>query len=430
MVSAPVSDASLAALHEASREAAQLLGLLAFLAPEPVPLWLFAGGDERLPSPLSAVARAGEAALGEPARRLEERGLAEPSGEAASPGLRVPEEVARAIRERMTGVERARFGATAVALLADAFPDRVGRPEDRGRCQALVPHARAAARRPGAGGRATGEAVHLLARVGAFQRMSDRAPEARDTLAEALRIAGEGGDAVEGPLHAAVADELATTHAMLGETDAARRAAGRALDLAREHLPPTSPHFPILLANIATTLREADDHAAAADCLRRAIAAAEEAGSPAARPLLAELHLGLADAELSRGRHEEAGRAAARALRIAEERFGERHALTARAVWILADARRAAGERASATELYRRGVALQEELRGPEHASVGQKAWQLGLHLEEAGDRQRARELYGRALAILERHLDPGADALRSLRACLARVREGPPDRT
>lgn len=416
-----ISDETLVSLREESREAAQFLGLLAFLAPEPVPVWLLAEQPSALPDPLSAAARAGSEALMEPVRALEERGLAEVDG----PRLRVPAEAAESLRERMTSAERGEYAGTAVRLLHEAFPDRVGRPEDRQRSRELAPHLLAAARWPGGGGRTTAEAVHMLARLGSFLRGEGEPGEARDAYRRALDVS-ERGTPVEGPLRAVLCDELASTEVALGDLDAARSAASRALELAEESLPSDAPQLPVLLSNVGTTFREVGDAERAASCFRRALELTEGSGSGAARPLVAELYLSLADVRMLQERFGAASEAAGRSLKLGEELWGEIHPHTARSSWILADARRALGEGRRAAEIYRRSLEIQERLQGPDHPSVGQKSMALGLHLDELGRPDEARRCLERAMEIFSESLGAESDAVRSVRACLERV--GGPD--
>lgn len=409
----------LSGLREDSREAAQMLGVLVFMAPEPAPVWLFAEQHAELPDPLAGAARAGSSALMEPVRELEERGLVEVDG----PRLHVPAETAERVRERMTSSEKGEYGGTAVRLLHEAFPDRVGRPEDRERSRELAPHLLAAAGWPEGGGRTTAEAVHMLARLGSFFRSEGETEAARDAFRRALEVA-ERGTPVEGPLRAVLCDELASTEVALGDLDAARSAAGRALELAEASLPTDAPQLPILLSNVGTTFREAGDAERAASCFRRALELAEEAGSGAARPLVAELHLSLADVRMLQERFGAASEAAGRSLGVAEEVWGEVHPHTARSSWILADARRALGEGRRAAELYRRSLEIQERLQGPDHPSVGQKAMALGLHLDDLGEAEEARRCLERAMEVFSGSLGPESDAVSSVRACLERVGE------
>lgn len=404
-------DRALAALHEEHRDAAQLLGVLAFLAPEPVPAWLPAEHPEALPAPLSDRARAGEEALLVAAAPLAERGLAV----AGDRSLRLPRGVAGAVRRRMSRRERGTFAGAAVHLLFRAFPDRVGRAADRDRVRALAPHVLAAAEHPRGGGRATAEVVHTLARLGAFHR-SEGEPEPAEAAFRAALEAADRGAPVEGPLRAVLADELASVLAGKGEDAEAAALAGRAVELAEESLEPDAPQLPLLLSNAATTFREVGALERAAATFRRAVDAAVGAGADAARPLEAELLAGLADVELARGAWDAAEAAAGEALAAAEAAHGESHPQTARALWMLGDARRGGGRPGDATEPFRRALEIEEELHGAEHPSVGQKALGLGRHLEAAGRTDRARAAYRRAASAFAGSLGPASDAARAAR--------------
>lgn len=416
----PGLDEALAALHAEHRDAVQLLGVLAFLAAEPVPAWLPAEHPEALPAPLSERARAGEEALLACVAPLGERGLAG----AGERSLRVPAPVADAVRRRMSQRERGEFAGAAVHLLFRAFPDRVGRPADRERVRALAPHVLAAAEHPRGGGRATAEVVHTLARLGAFHRTEGEPEQAEAAFRTALRVADRGAP-VEGPLRAVLTDELASVLAGRGEAGEAAEMAARAVELAEESLEPDSPQLPLLLSNSATTFREVGELERAAATYRRAVDAAAAAGADAARPLEAELLAGLADVELARGAREAAEEAAEAALAAAQAAHGEFHPQTARSVWMLGDARRGGGRAREATGLFRRALEIEEELHGPEHPSVGQKALGLARHLEGEGHTEEARAAYRRAASAFSGSLGPESDAARAAREHLEALEGG-----
>lgn len=409
--------AALAELRADHRAAAQLLGLAAFLADAPLPAWLPAEQADALPEPLGERARAGEASVLRMAAALEERGLAV----VEERRLRVPAAAAARVRDRMSVRERGEFASAAARLLFRAFPDRVGRTGARRRSRELAPHVLAVSEHTRAGGRATAEAVHALARLGAFFRTQDEPGRAEEAFRRALDVS-ERGAPVEGPLRAVLADELSSVLAGRGRSAEAVRLAGRAVELARETVAPDSPQLPLLLSNAATTFREAGEPERAARSYREALSAASASGSDAARPLVAELLAGLADAEMARGRWEEAEEAAGRALEAAEEAWGTPHPQTVRAAWMLGDARRELGDQREATRLFRRALEAEEELHGESHAAVGQKALGLARHLEAAGRTAAAREACRKASDAFAASLGRDSDAARAARRHLRRL--------
>lgn len=415
-------DDVLARLHAREPAAAQLLGLAAHLGNAPIPEWLPSAGLEVLPEGLADRLRGDPGAVSELAAALERVGLASAGGKA----FRLEEGVARAVRERMSGRERASFGRAAVGLLHRAFPERVGRDRDAERARALAPHVRAAAEHPSGGGRATSEAAHTLARLAAHTREAGRPGEARTVLEQGVEVAFRGGG-VEPALRAVLLDELAGAQAGLEERETALATVGRALNVLPE-LPSGSPHRPMLLANLATTCREVGAMDRALACYDRALKEVEVESSRAARPLEIEILIGQADAQLSSGDPGGARRTAARALQAAEEHVGEIHAFTVRALWLQADALREAGSAERATDLYRRSLVAEGQLLGPEHPSVGQKLMAFGLHLAELGRRKDAAEHLERAREVFERALGPDADATRAASAALRDLAAGRPD--
>jgi len=403
-------------LHARSREAAQLLGLLSFFAARPVPLEVFSGAAELLPAPLAGASAAGASALGEVAGRLTELGLAERDGR----GLRLAGEVARGVRARMSAVERSRFGGTAVRLLHRTFPGRVGRPEQRGLCDALAPHVHEVAAHPRAGGRPAAEAVHLLARLGAHESAVGRPEAARRAFRRALELAAAESPPVGEGVRAVLHDELASVAVALGREREAREHAAAGEAAARSAFPEDSPRRPVLLRNLASTYRELGDLGSAADCLERAMRGLDRTASPAAGPLRVELALALADVRMAGERFEAASERAGEALREAERLGPEARPLVARAAWMLGDVRRALGDPEGATPLFRRALDAEASVRGASHPAVGQKALALGLHLEERGRRREARRRYRQAVEVFERSLGEDSEALRAARARLA----------
>lgn len=412
-----------AELRGSARGAFQLLGVLSFMAEDPVPPWALAEGHESLPSPLSSAAAAGEGSLRELAGPLEARGwtLREEEGFCAEPGA------AAAAREAVTPRERGRLAGAAVSVLHRAFPGRVGRPEDARRCRRLAPHVLAAAQRPGGGGRTTAEAAHLLARLGAFHRSEGEAERALDAYRRARRVA-DRGNPVEDAFRAVLADETASVLAGLGRDEEAAGAAVAALELAEAGLSADEPRLPVLLSNVGTTFREVGRHERACACFERALELVRAADGSAARPLAVELQAGLADVRMAQGRREEAALAAEGALAGAEELWGTEHPQVARATWMLADALRGRGRPERVLELYRRSLAVEAALHGEEHPAVGQKALALGLHLEETGRSESAREAYRRARDVFTEALGPESDAADAARRHLERL-DGRPDR-
>jgi tetratricopeptide (TPR) repeat protein len=406
------------AAGEAGDESGQLLALLAFMGAGPIPLWLFAEGHELLPPPLATVAEAGAEALEAPARELVDRRLL--LGEGGY--LRVPDEVGSAVRSSMSGVERSRFAALAVSLLDRAFPERIGRQEDLSRTETLAPAIEAVAAHVTGGGSATARAAHLLGRVGSFHGMAGEPRRAQAALARAIALAEgeEGGGPLDGPIRAVLADEHAAVLVELERPEEASREARRALRLAEEALPADAPQLPVFLLNAGRTLRQAGDHDAARSALVRALDLAGGADSPAARPLVVEARLALAELALDRGDADEAVSRAGAALEEIYER--DEPELVARAAWILADALREAGSAEEATDLYRHSLEADIRRYGAGHPGVGQKQLGLGLHLEDIGRPGEAAEAYSRALAIFEEALGPDSEPARSARACLERV--------
>lgn len=351
---------------------------------------------------------------------LERRGWVEASGGA----LRLRPGADDAVQGAMSGRERGAYLRAAAALLHAAFPERVGQPETRERCRSLAPHVRAVAGRVSGGGRTTAEAVHLLARLGAFYRSEGETADSLEVFRAAREVARRG-EPVEASLRAVLADEEANALAALGRWEEAFAAVEDLLALAADGIGTEDPRYPMLLANAAAVLREGDAADRAAELLERAVEAVDRSGSPAARPLGVELAVDRAEALLAAARPAEAAEAAREAGERARRGDGDRrpealHAV--RADWIRADALRELGRTAEATRLFRRALVAQERALGSEHPDVGQKAVVLARHLEDAGRPDEAAELYRAARDAFEASLGEGSQPAEAARAGLARV--------
>ncbi len=123
-----------------SKEAADLLNLCAFLAPDEIPLEMLGGGVEYIPKPLASTA-ADRLAMNRVIKVLRRYSLIDASGESIS----VHRLVQAVVRDRLGEDEEKRWAETAVRLLSAAFPIESEDVRTWHRCSRLLPHAMAAA---------------------------------------------------------------------------------------------------------------------------------------------------------------------------------------------------------------------------------------------------------------------------------------------
>jgi tetratricopeptide (TPR) repeat protein len=153
-------------MKERSSEAADLLCLLSFLAPEDVPVPLLLEAGPALTRNIASVTRdvyALHAAVHELNRYSFLRGVTGDS-------MGVHELVQAVLRSDLDPVDRTRWGGTAVRLLATGFPPHSADPANWERCTRLLPHIEAVMRSPEAVAADPVTTTHLLNRAGGYLR--------------------------------------------------------------------------------------------------------------------------------------------------------------------------------------------------------------------------------------------------------------------
>jgi len=173
-----------AAIDELPPEPADLLALLAFYAPDDVPLDMLVAGRRRLPRRLAEIA-ADEADLQDTLSYLEVYGLVEIGIDTIS----VPPAVHAAARKRLSARDAAAWAGAAVATVSAALPPRADTVEAQDQAwDDIAPHALAAAREAEAQGVCLAEAAKAFHLVGARLAKCGGLADARTALESALRI--------------------------------------------------------------------------------------------------------------------------------------------------------------------------------------------------------------------------------------------------
>src|SRR5262249_30298812 len=144
-------------------EAADLLRLLACLAPEDVPLGMLRDGAAELPPELRAAVLE-PAVLERTALELRRAALAEQHGSA----VRVHRSVQEAVRDSLGDAERAHWLGAALRLLEASVPEDVGGPADWGHWNTVLGHALATLDLAGAEPPEPEAAAYLLGRLGTY----------------------------------------------------------------------------------------------------------------------------------------------------------------------------------------------------------------------------------------------------------------------
>jgi tetratricopeptide (TPR) repeat protein len=377
------------AIEEAARlhpAAEPLIVHAALLAPEPIPLFLFAEAREKFGEPLaSALAGDGldEALAALRAFALIDReSIADERDPAITTDcLRLHRLVRQVAAARHEGDARAAATRVLIAAIASVRPtyiwrDPVAWPRTR-RLDAL-----ALALLDGDTALLKGAdtaAADLLMMAGQYRHFALVAyPAARPLYERALAIR----EKVLGPQHADTAGSLNELAGLLqdqGDLAGARPLFERALAISEKVDGPEHPSTARSLGNLALLLQQQGDLAGA-------------------RPLYE------------------------RALAICEKVRGREHPDTATSLNNLALLLHTQGDLAGARPLYERALAIDEKVLGPKHPQTATDLGNLAGLLQDQGDHAGARPLVERALAIDEKVLGPEHPDTNLVRSNLAHL--------
>jgi nucleoside phosphorylase/tetratricopeptide (TPR) repeat protein len=350
---ATVWSLSLDRIRTTSPAAAQLLGLCAWLAPDPVPLDLFTAGRKWLPATLAAAAD-DVLTFNEAVGALLDFCLVRRTG----PDLVVHRLIQDVTRHR--DVDGTQPLTTALALLHAYLPTAVyGATDNWPRWRRLLPHVLAAtAYHDDKDAVAAEHTAWLLHLAGTFLLTQGRPGEARPALERALRI----HEVTCGPDHPDVAADLNVLGQVLrdlGQPADARPLLERALRIREAVYGPDHP----LVATVLNILGWVINHL----------------GQPAqARPMLE------------------------RALHIREETHGPDHPHVATTLNVLGQIQRELGQPALARPLLERALRIREAAHGPDHPDLAADLDLLGQVLNDLNEPAQARPLLERALHIRE----------------------------
>jgi len=243
-------------------------------------------------------------------------------------------------------------------------------------------------------------------------------PRARRLDAIALALADVDPARLEGSQRAAsyLLNQLALYRVgCLADYDAARPLFERGLSLNEVLLGPDHPGTARSLNNFGCLLRAQGDLAGAKPYFDRALAICEKALGPDHPDTAASLN-NLAAVLDAQGDLAGAKPYVERALAIREKTLGPDHPDTAASLNNLAAVLDAQGDLAGAKPYYERALAINEKALGPDHPDTATSLNNLGYLLRAQGDLVEAKPYYERTLAINEKALGPDhPDTARSL---------------
>jgi len=413
---------SLDQLRAAQPAAVQLLGLCAWLAPEPIPLDLFTGHPEQLPPPLDRVA--GDAlAFAETVGAVVDYSLARRS----DAGLVLHRLVQAVIRQPGPDQPEDPHALPVVLglLRADLPEEIVSEPENWPRWRHLLPHVlTATAHHDDANPTATSAASWLLSRAAIYEQVGWQAATARILLERALYL----DETAYGPDHPEVATaltNLAWALRELGEPATARTLLERALDINETAYGPDHPEVATVLNNLAGALGELGEPATARTLLERALHIRETAYGPD-HLLVAAILNNLAGALGELGERGTARTLLERALHFYETAYGPDHVDVAKTVNNLASVLGELGELATARPLLERALGIYETFYGPDPPCVASILNNLARALIELDESATARPLLERALHFYETTYGPDHPASVYARQALQQLGDKP----
>ena len=395
-------------------DAAQLLRLLAFCAPDPVPERLFREQPEHLPAALAEAVR-GPVGWDKAVAELRRYGLADRTQIQAldiAPGQsdqrkelalqlhRLTQEVAR---HRMVADPQADAGRL-LTLLYHALPEDVERPLHWPRYASLVPHvlqldrlsARAAVDRRRLG--------WLLDRSAAyFQHGPALYTAARNSFERALTLNREDlGDEHADTLTSM--NNLASTLRAQGDLAGARALQEQAIHVRRRVSGEEHPDALNAMVDLAHTLRVQGDLAGARALQEKALAACRRVQGeehPSTLTSMSDLANTLwAQGDLARARPLQE-----QALAVSRRVLGEEHPNTLFALSNLANTIWTQGDLTGARALQEQAFALRRRVLGEEHPDTLTSMSNLAETLRAEGDLTGARGLQEQVLAVSRRVL-------------------------
>ena len=372
-----------------------LMNVLAWLAPEPVPLTMLA----KLDTPEGATAIDVEAALAD---------LAEYSfvkWDAEKTAVIAHRLVLEVTRYRMPSADRRAWLQRSLAMM-DEFV--VGDPDDvrtwklvydpaRDHTVAVVTHADLAG--------IAEPTSRLMNQMGFYFKCRAWHAEAEPLYQRALAI----GEATYGPDHPTVAAVLNNLAELLLATNRHAEAEPlyrRALAINEHSYGPDHPAVATPLNNLARLLETTNRLAEAEPLYRRALAIREASYGPD-HPAVAAILNNLAELLRATNRLAEAEPLYRRALAINEHSYGPDHPAVATVLNNLALLLQTTSRPAGAERLYRRALAINEHSYGPDHPAVARALNNLALLLRATNRPAEAEPLYRRALAIGEASYGP-----------------------
>ena len=384
-------------LQHSAPGAAGLLRLLAFCAPEAIPLRLLLQprptlADQLAPevAPMLAPLLEDELAAGDAIAALRRYSLVSPPADGAVSVHRLVQAVTA---DRMPAELASQWRQAAAALIEDAIPDDTGPPESWRGCAMLLPHAQAALADDSAG----------MSRIANYLGSSGSYVAARDLQRRVLDARGR----ILGPEHPdtlLARTNLASWTGQAGDPAAARDQYSALLPVCERVLGPEYTDTLSARHGLASWTGQAGDPAAARDLfaellpVKERVLGLEDRDTLLARTNLASYTGAAGDPAAARDQY-------AVLLPVIERVLGPEHPRTLSARGNLASWTGAAGNPAAARNQNAELLPVFERVLGPEHPHTLMARHDLAYSTGEAGDPAAARDLFAELLSVRERVL-------------------------
>ena len=388
---------SLAIEHAAAdcAEAETLMGILAYFAPDDIPLSLI-GADV-----MSEIARL------EAVAALCEVSLLEVENEGDGATVSVHRLAQTVMRDRLAKDGQAEEAAhLTLTIVNDAFPGEVSNnPQSWPVCAALRAHALSVLQTVTASGPIVQKTSRLLNQLALYLVARAEHSEAEPLYRRALAI----DEQAYGPGHPRVAIDLNNLAQLLKATNRLNEAEPpmrRALAIDEQAYGPGHPRVAIDLNNLAQLLQATNRLNEAEPPMRRALAIDEKAYGPDHPDVATGLN-NLAALLKATNRLNEAEPPMRRALAIDEKAYGPDHPDVAIDLNNLAALLQDTNRLAEAEPLMRRALAIDEQVYGPDHPRVATDLNNLAALLQATNRLNEAEPPMRRALAIDEQVYGP-----------------------
>jgi tetratricopeptide (TPR) repeat protein len=397
----------------------------ALLAPEPIPLFLFAEGRKKLGEPLASMLTDDglvEAVAALRTFALIDRGIIvdERDPKISTDTIRLHRLVREVAAARGAGealnVRRVLIEALATVYPREVFYDPNTWPRARRLDGLAFTQVSGDASLP-KGAEESGS--YLMDRLGSYRcRALAAYAQARPLYERALAIR----EKARGPDHPNTATSLNNLAGLLqaqGDLPGARPLYERALAIREKARGPDHPDTATSLNNLAGLLQAQGDLPAARPLYERALTIRENTRGPD-HPATAVSLNNLALLLQAQGDLTAAWPLFERALAINEKALGSDHPNAAANLNHLACLLRAQGDLGEARPLFLRALVVRQKVLGPDHPDTAQSLYNLAQLLRDQGNLTEARPLCERALAIFEKALGPDHSDVVQVRIDLA----------